>query len=25
MEEFVVPHAKDVVEAIQRTVQRDGD
>ncbi len=25
MEEFVVPHAKDVLEAIQRTVQRDGD
>lgn len=25
MEEFIVPHAKDVVEAIQRTVQRDGD
>jgi pyruvate dehydrogenase E1 component beta subunit len=25
MEEFVVPHAKDVVEAVQRTVQRDGD
>ena len=25
MEEFVVPHAKDVVEAIQRTVQRDGN
>jgi len=26
MEEFVVPHAKDVVQAIQRTVQRsDGD
>ena len=25
MEEFVVPHAKDVVEAIQQTVQRDGD
>jgi acetoin:2,6-dichlorophenolindophenol oxidoreductase subunit beta len=26
MEEFVVPHAEDVVEAIQRTVQRsDGD
>jgi pyruvate/2-oxoglutarate/acetoin dehydrogenase E1 component len=25
MEEFVVPHAKDVVEAIQRTVARDGD
>jgi acetoin:2,6-dichlorophenolindophenol oxidoreductase subunit beta len=25
MEEFVVPHAKDVVEAIQLTVQRDGD
>src|ERR671910_754369 len=25
MEEFVVPHAKEVVEAIQRTVQRDGD
>ena len=25
MEEFVVPHAKDVVEAIQRTVERDGN
>jgi acetoin:2,6-dichlorophenolindophenol oxidoreductase subunit beta len=25
MEEFVVPHANDVVEAVQRTVQRDGD
>jgi pyruvate/2-oxoglutarate/acetoin dehydrogenase E1 component len=25
MEEFVVPHAKDVVQAIQQTVQRDGD
>ena len=25
MEEYVVPHAKDVVEAIGRTVQRDGD
>ena len=25
MEEFVVPHAKDVVEAVQRTVRRDGD
>jgi acetoin:2,6-dichlorophenolindophenol oxidoreductase subunit beta len=25
MEEFVVPHANDVVEAIQRTVARDGD
>ena len=25
MEEFVVPHAKDVLEAIQRTVARDGD
>ena len=25
MEEFVVPHAKDVVEAIQRTVARDGN
>jgi acetoin:2,6-dichlorophenolindophenol oxidoreductase subunit beta len=25
MEEFVVPHAKDVVQAVQRTVQRDGD
>ncbi len=25
MEEFVVPHAKDVVEAVRRTVQRDGD
>ena len=25
MEEFVIPHAKDVVEAIQRTVQRDGN
>ena len=25
MEEFVVPHAKDVVEAVQRTVARDGD
>jgi pyruvate/2-oxoglutarate/acetoin dehydrogenase E1 component len=25
MEEFVVPHAKDVVQAIQRTVARDGD
>ena len=25
MEEFVVPHARDVVEAIQRTVQRDGN
>jgi acetoin:2,6-dichlorophenolindophenol oxidoreductase subunit beta len=25
MEEFIVPHAKDVVEAIQRTVQRDGN
>jgi pyruvate/2-oxoglutarate/acetoin dehydrogenase E1 component len=25
MEEFVVPHAKDVVEAVQRTVQRDGN
>ena len=24
MEEYVVPHAKDVLEAIQRTVQRDG-
>jgi hypothetical protein len=23
MEEYVVPHAKDVLEAIQRTVQRD--
>jgi pyruvate/2-oxoglutarate/acetoin dehydrogenase E1 component len=25
MEEFVVPHAKDVVQAVQQTVQRDGD
>jgi pyruvate dehydrogenase E1 component beta subunit len=25
MEEYVVPHAKDVVEAVQRTVARDGD
>jgi pyruvate/2-oxoglutarate/acetoin dehydrogenase E1 component len=25
MEEFVVPHANDVVEAVQRTVARDGD
>ncbi|HEU4943215.1 MAG TPA: alpha-ketoacid dehydrogenase subunit beta [Gaiellaceae bacterium] len=25
MEEFVVPHAKDVVEAIQRTVARNGN
>ncbi|HEX2293453.1 MAG TPA: alpha-ketoacid dehydrogenase subunit beta [Gaiellaceae bacterium] len=25
MEEFIVPHAKDVVEAIQRTVARDGN
>jgi acetoin:2,6-dichlorophenolindophenol oxidoreductase subunit beta len=25
MEEFVVPHAKDVVEAVQRTVARDGN
>src|SRR6058998_992588 len=24
MEEYVVPHAKDVLEAIQKTVQRDG-
>src|SRR5215212_9265040 len=24
MEEYVVPHARDVLEAIQRTVQRDG-
>jgi pyruvate dehydrogenase E1 component beta subunit len=24
MEEYVVPHAKDVLEAIRRTVQRDG-
>jgi len=24
MEEYVVPHANDVLEAIQRTVQRDG-
>src|ERR671937_199877 len=24
MEEYVVPHAKDVLEAIERTVQRDG-
>jgi hypothetical protein len=23
MEEYVVPHSKDVLEAIQRTVQRD--
>jgi pyruvate dehydrogenase E1 component beta subunit len=25
MEEFVVPHAKDVVDAVQRTVARDGN
>ncbi|HET8652398.1 MAG TPA: alpha-ketoacid dehydrogenase subunit beta [Gaiellaceae bacterium] len=25
MEEFVVPHAKDVAEAVKRTVARDGD
>ena len=25
MEEYVVPHANDVVEAVQRTVARDGD
>jgi len=25
MEEYVVPHAKDVLKAIQRTVARDGD
>jgi len=24
MEEYVVPHATDVLEAIQKTVQRDG-
>jgi pyruvate dehydrogenase E1 component beta subunit len=24
MEEYVVPHSKDVLAAIQRTVQRDG-
>jgi pyruvate/2-oxoglutarate/acetoin dehydrogenase E1 component len=25
MEEFVIPHANDVLEAIYRTVGRDGD
>ena len=24
MEEYVIPHAKDVLAAIQKTVQRDG-
>jgi acetoin:2,6-dichlorophenolindophenol oxidoreductase subunit beta len=24
MEEYVVPHARDVLEAIRRTVRRDG-